>query len=126
MPDKTKIKIYIVDDDASLRQALEMLLLSTGMDVLTFETAEDFLDYEFRDHNACLITDIKMKGINGFELQQKLTETGIKLPVIFLTAFDSKESREKAKKGGAAGYFRKPVDDEALLDAIHWAISLES
>jgi FixJ family two-component response regulator len=126
LPDETKILIYVVDDDASVRMALEMLLISAGMEVLTFKSAEDFFEYEFREENACLIADIKMKGVSGLELQQKLAERGIKIPVIFLTAFDSKGSREKARKGGAVGYFRKPVDDQALLDAIQWAVDFDS
>ena len=118
--------IYVVDDDVSVRKALEMLLISAGMEVLTFKSGEDFFEYEFREENACLIADIKMKGISVLELQQKLTERGIKIPVIFLTAFDSKESREKARKAGAVGFFQKPIDDQALLDAIQWVVSLDS
>ena len=126
MQDVTKQLIYIVDDDASVRQALEMLLFSAGMEALTFESAEDFLEYEPRKENVCLIADIKMQGLSGFELQEKLVERGIKIPVIFLTAFDSKESREQARRGGAVSFFRKPVDDQALLDAIQWAIGSAS
>jgi len=124
--DESKILIYVVDDDASVRQALEMLLISASMEVLAFKSAEDFLEYEFREEKACLITDIKMKGLSGLELQQQLNERGIKLPVIFLTAFDSNESRQRAKQAGAVGYFRKPVDDQALLDTIQWALSRDS
>ena len=123
MPDESKTLVYVVDDDASVRNALEMLLFSAGMDVLTFESAEDFLQYELRKKNVCLIADIKMKGLSGLELQQKLTERGTKIPTIFLTAFDSKESRQQAQKGGAVGFFRKPVDDQALLDTIQWGLS---
>ena len=126
MTEETKILIYVVDDDASVRNALEMLLFSAGMEVLTFEAAEHFLDYAFRENNTCLITDLKMKGLSGLELQQKLAERGSKIPVIFLTAFDSKESREKARKAGAVGFFQKPIDDQALLDAIQWVVSLDS
>ncbi len=124
--DESKILIYVVDDDASVRQALEMLLISASMEVLAFKSAEDFLEYEFREEKACLITDIKMKGLSGLELQQQLNERGIKLPVIFLTAFDSNESRQRAKQAGAVGYLRKPVDDQALLDTIQWALSHDS
>ncbi len=126
MTDETNIMIYVVDDDASVRQSLEMLFLSADMGVQTFERAEDFLECMPRRENACLVTDIKMKGHSGFELQRQLGEKGNKIPIIFLTAFDSKESRLKAKKAGAVGYFRKPVDDQALLDTIHWALSSDS
>jgi len=123
LPDETAILIYVVDDDASVRKALTMLFMSADMEVKTFEAAEDLLKCQVREQNTCLISDIKLKGLNGIELQQQLSERGIKIPVIFLTAFDSNEIRQQAKQAGAAGYFRKPVDDQALLDTIHWAIS---
>ena len=126
MPDETKTLIYVVDDDASVREALKMLFISADMEVQTFELAEDFLKYKLREEKACLISDIKMKGLSGLELQQQLDERGIKIPIIFLTAFDSNEVRQQAKQAGAAGYFRKPVDDQALLDTIQWALSRNS
>ena len=126
MPDEIKILIYVVDDDASVRKALEMLLISADMEVQTFERAEDFLKGKRWEENACLVTDIKMKGLSGLELQQQLNEREIKLPVIFLTAFDSNESRQQAKQAGAVGYLRKPVDDQALLDTIRWVLSHDS
>ena len=121
--DESKILIYVVDDDVSVRKALEMLFLSADMNVQTFKRAEDFLEHKFREENACLIVDIMLKEQSGFELQKHLAEQGIKIPVIFLTAFDSKESRQQAQKGGAVGFFRKPVDDQALLDTIQWGLS---
>ena len=123
MPDETKILIYVVDDDASVRKALTMLFMSADMAVKTFEAAEDLLKCQLREENACLITDIKMKGLSGLELHQQLSERGTKIPVIFLTAFDTNESRQRAKQAGAVGYLRKPVDDQALLDTIKWALS---
>ncbi len=123
MPDEPKILIYVVDDDASVRQALKMLLTSANMEVRTFEQAKDLLKCEFREEKVCLIADIKMKGLGGIELQQKLAKRGIKIPTIFLTAVDSNEIRQQAKQAGAAGFFRKPVDDQALLDTIQWALS---
>ena len=121
--DESKILIYVVDDDASARQALEMLLISANMEVQSFERAEDLLKCMRREDRACLIADIKMKGLDGLELQQKLAESAIKIPVIFLTALDSNETRQQAKQAGAVGYFRKPVDDQALLDTIQWALT---
>jgi FixJ family two-component response regulator len=126
LPDETKILIYVVDDDISVRQALEMLFISADMKVLTFKSAEDLLKCKLREEKTCLITDINMKGLSGLELQQQLTERGIKIPAIFLTAFDSNESRQRAKQAGAAGYLQKPVDDQALLDTIKWALSNDS
>ncbi len=126
MPDQTKILIYLVDDDASVREALTMLLMSANMEIQAFAAAEDLLKCKLREEKACLISDIKLKGLDGLELQRQLTERGIDIPVIFLTAFDSDEVRQQAKKAGAAGYFQKPVDDQALLDTIRWAISSHS
>ena len=121
--DESKILIYVVDDDASARQALEMLLISANMEVQAFERAEDLLKCMRREYRACLIADIKMKGLDGLELQQKLAESAIKIPVIFLTALDSNETRQQVKQAGAVSYFRKPVDDQALLDTIQWALT---
>jgi len=126
LPGETKILIYVVDDDASVRKALEMLLISADMEVQTFQRAEDFLKCKRWEENACLVADIKMKGLSGLELKQQLNEREIKLPVIFLTAFDSNESRQQAKQAGAVGYLRKPVDDQALLDTIRWVLSHDS
>jgi len=123
LSDETAILIYVVDDDAYVRKSLKMLFRSADMEVKTFEAAEDFLKGQLREENTCLISDMKLKGLSGIELQQQLAERGIKIPVIFLTAFDSNEIRQQAKQAGAAAYFRKPVDDQALLDTIHWAIS---
>jgi len=125
LPNEPKILVYVVDDDASVRRALKMLLISADMEVRTFEQAKDFLKCEFREEKLCLIADIKMKGIDGLELQQQLDKRGIKIPIIFLTAVDSSEIRQRAKQAGAAGLFRKPVDDQALIDSIRWALSKE-
>lgn len=119
---KSKPLIYVIDDDPSVLRALELLLNSADLDVIIFNSAEKFLKYDFKQNNTCLVIDIRMPGLSGLDLQQKLIERGVKIPVIFLTAFDSKESRERARKGGAVGYFKKPVDDQALLDVIQWAL----
>ena len=122
MTDQLKIQIYVVDDDPSVRQALGMLFLSADMDVQTFERGKDFMNHEIKKKNACLITDIKMRGLSGFDLQDQLAQRGISIPIIFLTACDSRETRQRAKQTGAIAYFRKPIDDQALLDTIHWAL----
>ena len=123
MGEETKPIIYIVDDDESVLRAMKRLISSMDMDVQTFASGREFLDSNYRNQNACLIVDIKMPGMSGIELQQKLVAKGSELPVVFITAFDTEEMRGEAKKAGAAGYFRKPVDDQALLDSIQWALS---
>ena len=123
MPEKTKSIVYIVDDDDSVRRALKRLILSAGMEAHTFATANEFLESKSGEKNACLITDVKMREVTGLELHQRLTALGSRMPVIYITAFDTEEIRAQAKKAGGVGYFRKPVDDQALLDAIQWALS---
>jgi len=118
--------IYIVDDDDSIRRAMKRLIRSVGMDVEVFASAQEFLDSKHRTHDACVIVDIKMPGMSGLELQEVLLARGFQLPVIFITGFDSPETRDQAKKAGAAGYFRKPIDDQALLDTIQWALTKQT
>jgi len=126
VPKEAKILVYLVEDDLSVRQALEMLLLSAGMKVKAFESAEDLLRCKIREEGSCLVADTTMKGIGGLGLQRQLAERGVKIPVIFLTGLDTNETRKKAKQAGGAGYLRKPVDDQALLDTIRWALSGDS
>ncbi len=120
---ENKAIVYIVDDDDSVRRAIERLIHSAGMEAQTFASGGDFLKSKFRDQKACMVADVRMPGMSGLELHQKLIERGFKLPVIFITGFDTAETRSQANKIGAIGYFRKPVDDQALLDAIQWALS---
>ena len=116
-------QIYIVDDDDSVRRAMKRLFRSAGMEVRTFASAQEFLDFEYIDQNACMVIDIKLQGMSGLELYDELQARGSDSPVIFITGFDSPETRDQAKKAGAAGYFRKPIDDQALLDSIQWALT---
>ena len=115
--------IYIVDDDTSVRRAMKRLIRSTGMEIWTFASAQEFLAFKYRKHNVCMIVDIKLHGKSGLQLNDELRSSGSDLPVIFITGFDSPETRDQAKKSGAVGYFRKPVDDQALLDSIQWALA---
>ena len=115
--------IYVVDDDESVRKAMKRLIRSTGMEVQAFASALEFLDFEHRKENACIVVDIKLQGMSGLELHDELRAKGSDLPVIFITGFDSPETRAQAKRAGAAGYFRKPLDDQALLDTIQWALA---
>ena len=115
--------VYIVDDDASVRKALMRLMVSEKLEARSFASANEFLDSGFRDKQACLIADVKMPGLTGIELQQKLLARGYELPIIFITGYDTEQTRELAKRSGALGYFSKPIDDQALLDTINWALS---
>jgi FixJ family two-component response regulator len=114
--------VYVIDDDESIRKALEMLLQSANMNVQAFESGEQFLDFNPRKEMSCIVTDLKMKGLDGISICKNLQEKGVDIPIIFLTAFDSAEYRLQASQCGAAGYLSKPVDDKALTDTIYWAI----
>lgn len=126
MQRNSKLMVYIVDDDDSVCKALSMLMESVDMNVQYFEMAKDFLNCKILEENSCLIADVKMKGLSGFDLQRELKKREINIPIIFLSAFDSNEYRQIAKKAGAVSYLTKPVDDQALLDAIYWALSNDS
>lgn len=114
--------VYVLDDDAAIRRAMTRLLQSAGLQVQTFQNTSDFLSSMIVNNNSCAIVDIRMPGMNGLQLQQALDQSGIRIPIIFVTAHDTEETRLAAVQGGASAYFRKPVDDLALLDAIHWAV----
>ena len=113
--------IYIVDDDASVRKAVMRLMKSAGLPVQAFASAEAFLQDAEPSASDCLLLDIHMPGMSGIELQAHLQKTGTVVPVIYVTAFDDARAREQASRAGAAGYFRKPFDDQALLDAVYFA-----
>ncbi len=123
MSDDSKIIVYIVDDDKSVLKALSMLILSAEMKAKTFERPDEFLNYMDLQEKSCLIIDVEMKGMGGFDFHTELQAKGINIPTIFLTASDSKENRQQAKQTGAVGYLTKPVDDQALLDTIQWALT---
>jgi FixJ family two-component response regulator len=93
------------------------------MEARTFLSVEEFLKTEVSDLNACLICDVAMPGIGGLELPGLLAAAGRHLPVIFVTAHDTAENRALAQQVGASAFFRKPVDDQALLDAIDWVLN---
>jgi FixJ family two-component response regulator len=120
------VQVYIVDDESSIRTAYARLVRSAKMEPLTFSSVEEFMRSEVSDENACVVSDVRMPGASGLELPALLSRAGRRLPVIFTTAHDTAETRDFAQRLGAAAYFRKPVDDQALLDAITWAIARES
>jgi FixJ family two-component response regulator len=116
-------QVYIVDDEPSVCTAYARLMLSARMQPRTFDSVEEFMRADLTDENACVLSDVRMPGTSGLELPVLLARAGRHLPVIFITAHDTPETREMAQRAGAAAYFRKPVDDQALLDAVAWALS---
>jgi FixJ family two-component response regulator len=122
MGKKTRV-IYLIDDDESVRRAFERLLRSANLETETFSSADQFFDSPKQKVNACILVDIRMPGSTGFDFQRRLATQGIRLPVIVVSASDETSVREHARELGAVAFFRKPVDDQALLDAIEWAIA---
>jgi FixJ family two-component response regulator len=116
------IRIYIVDDEPSVCTAYARLVRSAKMQARTFNSVDDFMRSDITDENACVVSDIYMPGMSGLDIPALLARTGHKLPVIFVTGHDTREARDSAQSVGAAAYFRKPVDDNALLNAINWAL----
>jgi two-component system response regulator FixJ len=113
--------IYIIDDDASVRVALERLLIAAGIRVRAFPSADAFLASGAPIEGACIILDVMMHGLSGLDLCQTLKARKVRANFIFVTAHDTPEARQRARDAGAIAYFRKPVDDRALIDAIEWA-----
>jgi FixJ family two-component response regulator len=118
----TDPKIYVVDDHESARTGLGRLLRSVGFRVMTFVSAQDFLDYGQVGNGELLVLDVRMPGISGLELQKRLLARGSKIPIIFLTAFEDLQARNAALKAGAIAFLQKPVDEETLLEAIKRAL----
>ena len=116
--------VAIVDDDESVSRAIKRLFRSTGLASDTFKTGDDFLDMfdsipSYRP--ACIVLDIQMPGLNGLEVQRRLSGSGI--PIIFITAHDELGVREQALAVGAAAYLRKPFNDDIFIKAVSTAIS---
>jgi FixJ family two-component response regulator len=109
--------ICVVDDEESVRRALKRLLRSEGLRVRVFDSAEEFLNSE-RDQACILVLDIRMPGMSGLALQEKLAAEGSSSPIIFITAHDDEETRTAALEGGATAFLVKPFEDDALLAAI--------
>jgi FixJ family two-component response regulator len=110
--------VYVVDDDPSVRKALERLLRSAGHDAKTFASAPEFLNFTYPDTPGCLILDIKLPGLSGLELQDRLVEKDISFPIIFITGHGTVPASVRAFKAGAMDFLQKPFKDRELLDAV--------
>lgn len=111
-----------MDDDASVRKALGRPLRAEGLNSEAFASGDLFLAGLPDDAQGCVVMDIRMPGMTGYDVQQKLRKRGQKIPVIALSAQNDEEARQRARELGAVTFFRKPVDDQALLDSIHWLL----
>lgn len=110
--------VILVDDDERLREALDELMQSVGLDTISFGSTQDFLEAELPDRPGCLIADVRMPGVSGLDLQHRLLESGDGKPIIFLTAHGDIPMSVQAMKAGAVDFLTKPVRDQTLLDAI--------
>ncbi len=112
-----------MDDEEPIRKALSRLIRSAGMDVETFPSGAEFLESLSARQPDCIVLDLHMPMVNGFEVQTQMAESGMSVPVIIITGHDSDETRNQALRGMPVAYLRKPVDDQVLLDAIELALS---
>jgi len=114
--------VAIVDDDDSVRSALQGLLKAVGLPAQAFASAEEFLKSGQLHQTACLIADILMPGMSGLELQAKLNAEHCRIPIIFITAHSDTKMRMQALRAGAVEFLAKPFDDEVLLDSVRAAL----
>lgn len=115
--------VYIVDDDQSIRHAMGLLLKSVGLQHQVFTSADEFLERHSGNNNGCLVLDIRMPGLSGLELQQKLTEMGSTLPIIFISGHGDIPMAVDAMQKGAFDFIQKPFRDQELLDRISEALN---
>ena len=114
--------VFVVDDDVSMREALKNLLRSVGLEVETYSAAREFLSSRRSDAPGCLVLDVRLPGIGGLEVQQKLIEARINIPIIFITAHGDIPMTVKAMKSGAFEFLTKPFRPQEFLDAIQQAL----
>jgi FixJ family two-component response regulator len=114
--------VFVVDDDASVREAIESLIRLAGLRVETFETAQEFLRSKRLDVPGCMVLDVELPGLSGLDLQRELVAHGIKLPIIFITGYGDIPMSVRAMKAGALEFLTKPFRDQDLLDAIQQAL----
>ena len=114
--------VFVVDDDVSVREALRNLLRSVGLKVETFASAQEFLSGKRPDGPGCLVLDIRLPGVSGLDLQHRLIEEKIRVPIVFISAHADVPMSVRAMKAGAVEFLTKPFRDQELLDAVHQAI----
>ncbi len=114
--------VFIIDDDARMRAAMQRLLKSVGLHAESFATPQDFLRRKLPDSPSCLVLDVRLPGMSGLDVQRRLIEAGVQIPVIFITAHGDIPMTVKAMKSGAVEFLTKPFRDQDLLDAIQQAL----
>ena len=119
---EAKAIVFVVDDDLSVREALGSLIRSAGLKVETFASAQEFLARRRADMPSCLVLDVRLPGLSGLELQKRMAEVNIEIPIIFITGHGDVPTTVQAMKAGAVEFLTKPFRDEDLLEAIQQAI----
>jgi FixJ family two-component response regulator len=114
--------VFIVDDDDRMRAAMQRLLKTVGLHAESFATPQDFLRRKLPDGPSCLVLDVRLPGMSGLEVQQRLKEAGAQIPIIFITSHGDIPMTVKAMKSGAVEFLTKPFRDQDLIDAIHQAL----
>ena len=114
--------VFVIDDDPSMRLALEDLVSTVGLEVRTFAAPQEFLQSKPPDAPGCLVLDVRLPGMSGLTFQRELAKEGLALPVIFITGHGDIPMSVRAMKAGAVEFLTKPFHDQDLLDAIHGAI----
>jgi FixJ family two-component response regulator len=118
--------ISIVDDDESVREAIESLMKSVGYIAKVFPSAADFLRSGHLNDTGCLILDVQMPGMSGLELQNRLVASKSHVPIIFISAHTDTEARARALEAGAVGFLQKPFSEDALLNAINSSLAIHT
>ncbi|MHC8381361.1 response regulator transcription factor [Pseudomonas sp. LB3P14] len=124
-PVKNTPMVFVVDDEASIRDALSNLFRSVGIQVNTFESTSDFLKHPKPDSPSCLILDVRLQGFSGLDFQNQLAESKVKMPIIFITGHGDIAMSVKAMKAGASDFLAKPFRDQDLLDAVSAALQTD-
>ena len=114
--------VFVIDDDAAVRESIEGLLKSVGLRSETFGTSQEFLRSERSDGPSCLVLDVRLPGVSGLDFQHELAEAGVQIPIIFITGHGDIPMTVKAMKSGAVEFLTKPFRDQDLLDAIQQAL----
>jgi FixJ family two-component response regulator len=114
--------VFIVDDDPSIRSLLSKLIRSVGLRVEAFASSREFLTQLPPSGPACLILDVRMPGLSGLDLQERLVQLGLEIPIIFITGFGNVPQSVRAMKAGAVDFLQKPFENQTLLDAVHRAL----
>ena len=119
---EARATVFVIDDDSSMRAAIEDLIGSVGLQVRGFVSAEEFLDFKRPEGPACLVLDVRLPGMSGLTFQKELLKRGATFPIIFITGHGDIPMSVRAMKAGAAEFLAKPFHHQELLDAIHAAL----